>query len=49
MYLLATAFINAIGFFYYMKAIYKTPSININVIIGNDLTLFTSILYILIS
>ena len=23
-YLLATAFINAIGFFYYMKAIYKT-------------------------
>ena len=44
MYLIATAFINAIGFFYYMDAIYKSPAININVIIGTGLTLFTSIL-----
>jgi uncharacterized membrane protein len=43
-FLVITSILNAIGLMYYIKGIDKTPSTNINVILGTGISLFTAII-----
>ena len=43
-FLIITSILNAIGLMYYIKGIDKTPSTNINVILGTGISLLTSII-----